>query len=90
MNSSDTSSRFIPTSALSTAFLNCRDAVLEQWALRVTAEIPVAAKLGEPILTDTLPTLYDDIVEALTIGVSRPSQHRERLLPLPMVGNGPT
>lgn len=65
MNDSSTSGQPLPSSALANAFLNCQDEVLEQWALRVTSEIPAAAKLGEPILTDTLPTLYGNIVEAL-------------------------
>ncbi len=71
MNDSSTSGQPLPSSALANAFLNCQDEVLEQWALRVTSEIPAAAKLGEPILTDTLPTLYGNIVEALTIGAPR-------------------
>ena len=71
MNSSSNGSQNVPMSALACAFLGCRDVVLAQWTLRVTAEIPVAAKLGEPILTDALPTLYDNIAEALSTGASR-------------------
>jgi len=71
MNSSDASGQPVPASPLVSAFLACRDVVLAQWALRVTAEIPVAAKLGEPILIDTLPTLYENIAESLAAGVCR-------------------
>jgi signal transduction histidine kinase len=71
MNSNSPSGQALSKSAIATAFLSCQEEVLGQWALRVTAEIPVAAKLGKPILTDSLPTLYNNIVEALTAGVPR-------------------
>ena len=57
---------------LASAFSACRDVVLEQWKLRVSAEIPTAAELGEPLLLNMVPTLYDNIVEALSADSSRP------------------
>jgi signal transduction histidine kinase len=57
---------------LASAFSEFRDLVLEQWKLRVSAEIPIAVKLGEPLLLDMMPTLYDNIVEALSADSSRP------------------
>lgn len=42
-----------------------RDTVIDQWRSRVTAEIPTASGLGEPLLLNMLPTLYDNIAEAL-------------------------
>lgn len=71
MNSSSFAGQVLSQSATANAFLSCQDEVLERWAARVTAEIPVAAKLGKPILTDSLPTLFGNIVEALTAGALR-------------------
>lgn len=62
----------MPMSALASTFLELRDLVLAQWSARVTAEIPPAAALGEPILIDTLPTLYDNIAQSLAVGAPRP------------------
>jgi len=50
-----------------------RDLALAQWSARVTAEIPTAAALGEPVLTNMLPTLYDNITEALSTDEPRSS-----------------
>ena len=61
----------VSLSELACAFLNCRDVVLAQWISRVTAEIPSAAKLGSPILIDTLPILYENIAQALTARAPR-------------------
>ena len=72
MNTNEASRQNFSESVLASAFMDCRDVVIEQWTSRVTAEIPVAAKLGEPILTDTLPLLYDNIAEALAAGEPRP------------------
>jgi signal transduction histidine kinase len=61
-----------PTTDLASTFLEFRDLVLEQWKLRVAAEIPTALHLGEPLLLDMVPKLYDNIVEALSPDSSRP------------------
>lgn len=53
------------------AFSACRDTVLDEWAKRVSDEIPAAGKLGHPVLIDTLPMLYDNIAEALSCGAPR-------------------
>jgi signal transduction histidine kinase len=60
------------TAELASAFSECRELVLEQWKLRVAAEIPSAVKLGEPVLLNMVPTLYDNIVESLAANSSRP------------------
>ena len=60
-----------PLSELAAAFVECRDEVIAQWSARVTAEIPSAAGLGEPLLINMLPTLYDNITEALSPRCSR-------------------
>lgn len=72
MHTSDTGSQHIPMSELAATFLELRDVVLAQWSARVTAEIPSATRLGEPILINTLPTLYDNIAESLAVGSPRP------------------
>lgn len=58
---------------LASAFSTFRDLVLERWKLRVAAEIPCAAKLGEPLLLNMVPKLYDNIVETLSADSLRPS-----------------
>ena len=57
---------------LVSAFVEFRDFVLDQWKARVAAEIPTALDLGEPLLLDMVPKLYDNIVDALSTGSSRP------------------
>jgi len=54
------------------AFTELRELVLAQWSTRVTAEIPTAAALGEPLLINMIPTLYDNITEALATTSPRP------------------
>jgi signal transduction histidine kinase len=51
---------------LATAFSAFRASILDQWRLRVAAEIPAAAALDEPLLVDMVPKLYDNIAEALS------------------------
>lgn len=50
----------------------CRDPVLAQWRERAVAEIPTAMGLGEPVLLDMLPTLYDKMTDALAAPAARP------------------
>lgn len=71
MHTSDCGSENAPLSDLSSTFLALRDQVLAQWITRVTAEVPTAARLGEPLLVNTMPLLYDNIAEALTVGAPR-------------------
>lgn len=49
-----------------------RDLVLAQWRGRVIGEIPSAAALGEPLLSNMLPALYDNISDALAADSPRP------------------
>lgn len=56
---------------LSVAFSGLRDLVLSTWLVRVRKEIPTAACLDDPTLTNNLPMLYDNIAEALTVGYPR-------------------
>ncbi|WP_338770165.1 HAMP domain-containing sensor histidine kinase [Massilia sp. METH4] len=71
MQSSDFSSGAIPTSDLVSLFSACRDEVLESWRKRVVVEVKSAAALGNPVLVDTLPILYDNIARALASGDTR-------------------
>ncbi|QNA87751.1 HAMP domain-containing histidine kinase [Massilia sp. Dwa41.01b] len=71
MHSSDISGQIAPTNDVVPSFAACRDEVLDLWRKRVAAEVPAAAKLGSPILTDTLPILYENIVEALSVSDRR-------------------
>lgn len=57
---------------LAAAFSEFRDLVLAQWRTRVAAEIPTAAALGEPLLINMIPILYDNITEALSTNSPRP------------------
>jgi signal transduction histidine kinase len=56
---------------LASEFFACRDDVLDHWRKRVAVEVEAAATLRNPILVDTLPILYDNIVEALAGRVGR-------------------
>ncbi|WP_156885736.1 hypothetical protein [Massilia niastensis] len=71
MDAADVRDNNVPTNDLGCALVQLRNSVLAQWAARVTAEVPVTAKLGRPILIDTLPILYDSIIGALDSGEPR-------------------
>lgn len=73
MDSSGKEGQHASVPGLALALSTWRDLVLAQWSARVTAEIPTAAALGEPVLTNMLPTLYDNITEALSTDEPRPS-----------------
>ncbi|MBB3219526.1 sensor histidine kinase [Pseudoduganella umbonata] len=64
MNTED--NRAPSINALASAFSGLRELILEHWKLRVSTEIPTAVKLGEPLLMNMVPKLYDNIVEALS------------------------
>jgi signal transduction histidine kinase len=51
--------------------LALRETVLAEWEARVRAMVPGARDLAHPILVDTLPAFYDNIVQALTPGYAR-------------------
>jgi signal transduction histidine kinase len=72
METSNNDGRADSMDELASTFLAFREQVLEQWKLRVASEIPTATQLGEPLLLDMVPKLYDNIVEALLAAPSRP------------------
>jgi signal transduction histidine kinase len=53
-------------SVTSLRMLELREAVLAEWETRVRACLDKARPLSHPILIDTLPSFYDNIVQALT------------------------
>jgi signal transduction histidine kinase len=63
---SDQDSRRRGLSPISQRMQELREVVLDEWAGRVRAEISGAAGLAHPILMNTFPALYDNLVEALT------------------------
>lgn len=71
MGNADTGDKSRQTTELSLALSELRDVVLQQWKSRVEAEIPSASKLGDPVLLDMVPRLYDNIVETLATDSSR-------------------
>ena len=71
--SSDHGSRACGLSPTSRRMQELREVVLDEWAARVRAEIKGAAGLAHPILMNTLPALYDNLVEALTPDYPRTS-----------------
>lgn len=77
---SDQGSRPHGPSHISQRMQELREVVLDEWETRVRAEIEGAAALKHPILMNTFPVLYDNLVEALTpeyprtsAGVATPS-----------------
>jgi signal transduction histidine kinase len=60
-------------SPLSQRMLELRDAVFAEWEGKVRESVKGAGRLSPPVLIDTLPTLYDNIAEALTPGYPRTS-----------------
>jgi signal transduction histidine kinase len=57
---------------LAIVFKEIRDEVMQNWATRVVSEISLAAGISSPVLFNTLPILYDDISEALSLVSRRP------------------
>jgi signal transduction histidine kinase len=55
----------VESGELGSVFSAFRAALLDQWRARVTAEIPAAAALDEPVLVNMVPKLYDRIAAAL-------------------------
>ena len=54
-------------SATSIALLALREAVFERWVASVRMHVDGADALERPVLIDTLPVLYDNLAEALTL-----------------------
>lgn len=70
---SDRGQTAVPLSALSEQLLALRGEVLGQWAARVRAEVKGAESLHDPILINTFPVLFGNLVEALTPDFPRSS-----------------
>ncbi|WP_165390975.1 sensor histidine kinase [Pseudoduganella lutea] len=51
--------------------LSMRDDVFDHWEASVRAEIKGAAELIGPALTDNLPSLYENLAEAISPGIAR-------------------
>lgn len=60
-------------SPLSQRMLELRDEVFAEWEERVRRSVKSAGNLALPVLINTLPTLYDNIAEAVTPGYPRTS-----------------
>ena len=60
-------------SPISRRMLALREEVFAEWEKRVRESVKKASTLPPPILINTLPTLYDNIAEALTPGYPRTS-----------------
>lgn len=72
MDSSDQSSR-PALSATSRRMQELRQEIFNGWEKRVRAEVKQAEGLRHPILIDTLPAFYDNLVESVTPGYPRNS-----------------
>ncbi|MDB5749395.1 MAG: histidine kinase [Massilia sp.] len=70
---SDQQSRPRALSLISQRMTELREVVLDEWERRVRAEIAGAAGLKHPVLINTFPVLYDNLVEALTPDYPRTS-----------------
>lgn len=53
---------------LASALKAFRSEILDRWRARVVMEVPAAASLHTPILVDSLPILYENIVGAIALG----------------------
>ena len=51
--------------------LALRDEVLAEWIRRLRQTIKEAARLAQPILINTFPSLYDNLAEAISPGYPR-------------------
>ncbi|HZW20177.1 HAMP domain-containing sensor histidine kinase [Noviherbaspirillum sp.] len=60
-------------SPISRKMLELRDAVFSEWERRVRSSVKGAGTLSHPILINTLPTLYDNLAEALSPDYPRTS-----------------
>jgi signal transduction histidine kinase len=58
---------------ISRRMMDLRETVLAEWEKRVRASVEEAESLAHPILTNTLPALYDNFIEALTPNYPRTS-----------------
>lgn len=51
--------------------LALRPLLVQQWTAEIRADVPPSRQLQDPILINTLPTFYDNMIEALTPGYPR-------------------
>ena len=58
-------------SALSLRLLELRDEVIARWGQQTRENVDLARGLPHPILVNTLPVFYDNLIEALTPGYPR-------------------
>jgi signal transduction histidine kinase len=63
---SDQNGNSCPLSPLAQRMAELREVVFAEWEKSVRASITEAAMLSHPVLIDTLPALYDNLLEALT------------------------
>lgn len=71
MLSTDLSGTDVQLSATGRHVLAVRDAVFAEWENRVRAKLTSAANVAHPILLDTLPMFYGNLVEALSPALAR-------------------
>jgi signal transduction histidine kinase len=71
MLSTDLTSTDIQLSATARRVLALREAVFAEWECRVRAKLTGAANVAHPILLDTLPMFYGNLVEALSPSIGR-------------------
>jgi signal transduction histidine kinase len=70
---SDQDAGGVKPSGLGEQMRELRELVLAEWEARVRAEVAGAEQLGTPILLNTFPVLYDNIVQAVTPAYPRTS-----------------
>ncbi|WP_305824878.1 sensor histidine kinase [Massilia brevitalea] len=66
MNPSDAAPSAAELNKISRSFSSIRDSVFSEWMERVAKKIPEAALLDSPIILNTFPALFDNLVESLT------------------------
>jgi signal transduction histidine kinase len=73
---SDAASRQATLSPLAQQLLQVRETVMSSWANAVQLMIPPARVLYEPLLIDTLPAFFDNLVQSLSPGYPRGTPDR--------------
>jgi hypothetical protein len=68
--------------------LALRDEVLAEWVKRVRQTLKEAEHLPNPILIDTVPSLYDNLAQAITPDYPRITEMKVPLWLLNMEANG--
>ena len=70
---SDRDARAQRMAPISERMLALREVVLDEWMRQVRAKVPSAVALPHPILINTIPVLYDNLIEALSPDYPRTS-----------------